>query len=222
MHYTVSEKNNYSFSAKGFAYIDKNVLTNLNNKLFYVSHNKLKMGTKIRIYNPDNKKFIEAVVKKKIKYDNFFKILISENIASELDLNLDFPYVEINAIKSNKSFIAKKAIMEHVEKKIANKVPVDEIDINNISKQKKKISKKKNTYSILVAQFYNRESAEFLKEKLILILKDSNYQLIYINEKNKKAYELLMGPYNTINKLKKDYIELNDSHFEDLDIKINE
>jgi len=61
-----------------------------------------------------------------------------------------------------------------------------------------------------------------LKEKLILILKDSNYQLIYINEKNKKAYELLMGPYNTINKLKKDYIELNDSHFEDLDIKINE
>ena len=31
-----------------------------------------------------------------------------------------------------------------------------------------------------------------------------------------------MGPYNTINKLKNDYIVLSDSNFEDLDIKINE
>ena len=31
-----------------------------------------------------------------------------------------------------------------------------------------------------------------------------------------------MGPYNTINKLKNDYIVLNDSNFEDLDIKIND
>jgi hypothetical protein len=31
-----------------------------------------------------------------------------------------------------------------------------------------------------------------------------------------------MGPYNTINKLKNDYSILNDSGFEDLDIKIND
>ena len=31
-----------------------------------------------------------------------------------------------------------------------------------------------------------------------------------------------MGPYNTIKKLKNDYIVLNDSEFEDLDIKIND
>jgi len=61
-----------------------------------------------------------------------------------------------------------------------------------------------------------------LKEKLALILKDSNYQLIYINKKSEKKYELLMGPYNTIIKLKNDYIVLNDSNFEDLDIKANE
>jgi len=32
----------------------------------------------------------------------------------------------------------------------------------------------------------------------------------------------LLGPYNTINKLKSDYIVLNNSNFEDLDIKIND
>jgi hypothetical protein len=31
-----------------------------------------------------------------------------------------------------------------------------------------------------------------------------------------------MGPYNTIKSLKNDYIALNESGFEDLDIKINE
>ena len=61
-----------------------------------------------------------------------------------------------------------------------------------------------------------------MKDKLVTILKDSNYLLITVNKKSETRYELLMGPYNTINKLKNDYIVLNDSNFEDLDIKINE
>jgi len=215
-------KSNFSFSSKGFAFIIKDGPSNLKGKNFSIFHSKLKKGTKIRITNPHNKKFLEAVVKKKIKYDSFYKISISANIAQELLLDLDFPYVEINEIRSNKSFVSKKAITENVEKIIPNKAPIDKIEINNISKQKKKKSTKVNTYSILVAEFYYLESAELLKEKLILILKDSNYQLMYIKEKNKKSYELLMGPYNTINKLKNDYIVLDESNFEDLDIKIND
>ena len=221
-NYTTGTKYSFSYSAKGFAYIIKNVPSNFSNEVFFISHNKLKTGTKIRITNPDNKKFLEVVLKKKIKYDNFYKILISENIANELDLNLEFPYVEINKIKSNKSFVAKKAITENVEKKIANNAPIDKIDINNISQVKKAKSSKVKTYSIFLAEFYNFESAKLLKERLASILKNSNYQLIYIKEKNKKSYELLMGPYNTINKLKNDYITLNESSFEDLDIKIND
>ena len=61
-----------------------------------------------------------------------------------------------------------------------------------------------------------------LKKRLVTILASSNYQLIYVNKKNVKSYELLMGPYNTINKLKNDYIVLNESNFEDLDIKLND
>ena len=222
VNYAASEKKSFNFSSKGFAYIIKDLPLNFDEKNFFISHNKLKTGTKIRIYNPENKKFLELFIKKKIKYDNFYKILISENIANELDLNLEFPYVEINKIKSNKSFVAKKAITENVEKKIANNAPIDKIDINNISQVKKAKSSKVKTYSIFLAEFYNFESAKLLKERLASILKNSNYQLIYIKEKNKKSYELLMGPYNTINKLKNDYITLNESSFEDLDIKIND
>jgi hypothetical protein len=215
-------KNSFTYSSKGFAQIiDTSFLENVND-ISFVSHNKLKLGSKLRIFNPNNKKSIEAIVKKKILHDDFYKILISRDAADELDLNRAFPYVEITEIKLNKSFIAEKAITENVEKKIANKAPVEKIDINNLSKNKKSKKTKLKNFSILVAEFYNLESAELLKKRLKVILKNSNYQMIYVNKNNNNSYELLMGPYNTISKLKNDYIVLKNSNFEDLDITINE
>ena len=221
-NYSSNINKKFGYSASGFAFIDKNIPTSLKNNMYSASHNKLRNGTKIKITNPANKKSIEVKINKKVKYDNFYKISISDNIATQLDLSFEFPYIEINEIKKNKSYVAKKAITDNAEKKIANKAPIDQININNISKKKKRVKKKVSSYSILVADFYSVNSAELLKERLTILLKNSNYNLIYINKKNDKKYELLMGPYNTINKLKNDYIVLNDSNFEDLDIKINE
>ena len=221
-NYAANFEKKPGYSASGFAYIAISTPPSLENDNFFISHNKLKAGTKIRITNPLNKKSLEATIKKKIKYHNFYKALICKSIAEKLDLSLEFPFVEVNEIKLNKSFIAKKAVTDSAEKNIANKAPIDLININNISQQKTKFINKKNTYSILVAEFYNLSSAKFLKEKLGSILENSNYQLVYINKKSEKKYELSMGPYNTINKLKNDYIALVDSNFEDLDIKIND
>ena len=61
-----------------------------------------------------------------------------------MNLSLKFPFVEINEIKSNKSFVAKKAITDIDEKQIANKAPIEKININNISSEKKIIKKKQN------------------------------------------------------------------------------
>ena len=221
-NYSSNVERKSGYTTSGFAYILKNNTTNLEYENFFASHNRLRTGTKIRIINPNNDKSMEVVIKKKIKYDNFYKALLSESIAKELDLSFEFPFVEIIEIKSNKSFIAKKAVTDNAEKKIANKAPIDQINKNNISQKKKKVKKETKNYSILVAEFYNLNSAEFLKKKLTSVLKDSNYRLIYINKRSEKKYELLMGPYNTINKLKNDYIVLADSNFEDLDIKIND
>ena len=218
---TYSSKNSFTYSAKGFAFIENQHSNSLNDE-FFVSHNKLSSGTKIRITNPANKELIETTIKKKIKYDDFYKVLISKDIAERIKLNFNFPYVEIVEIKKNKSFVAKKAITQNVEKKIANKAPVVKININNLSKKKTINRSIDKTYSILVAEFYTLESAELLKKRLVTILINSNYHLIYVNKKNVKSYELLMGPYNTINKLKNDYSILSDSDFEDLDIKIND
>ena len=223
---TTTSKKSSSYSAKGFAYILPNNLSpkSLDKETYFISHNKFKIGTKIRIINPDNKKFLELIVKKRIKYDDFYKILISESIMQELNLDQDFPFIEVNEIKINKSFIAEKAITEKEERLIPNKAPIEKINIDNISikEQGSKKSKKTKTYSILVADFYSHESAELLRDRLAEVLAASNYQMITINKKNDKSFELLMGPYNTINKLKNDYNILSQSKFEDLDIKIND
>ena len=146
-------------SSSGFAYIDKNVSSNLDSENLFISHNKLRVGTKINITNPENRKSLELSIKKKIKYDDFYKILISKDIVDKLALSYEFPFVEIIEIKSNKSFIAKEAITDIQEKKIANKAPVTKININNISKEKKNLKTEINAYSILVAEFYSLSSA---------------------------------------------------------------
>ena len=116
-NYSSNVERKSGYTTSGFAYILKNNTTNLEYENFFASHNRLRTGTKIRIINPNNDKSMEVVIKKKIKYDNFYKALLSESIAKELDLSFEFPFVEIIEIKSNKSFIAKKAVTDNAEKK---------------------------------------------------------------------------------------------------------
>ena len=45
---------------------------------------------------------------KRIKYPDFYKILITKPVAENLKLDLDLPILDIIEIKKNKSFVAKK------------------------------------------------------------------------------------------------------------------
>ena len=215
-----------SFTSKGFVYIynhndynRKLISRKYDNKLILASHSKLKSGTYIKITNPTNNKSIKVKTKYKTNYPNFYKLLITQNLAENLDLDSEFPYLEIQEIKKNKSFIAKKAETFNEEKQIHNSAPIEKVNISNIGKIKikKRINKK---FSILVANFYSLETAKLLKKRLINetnILKKN----IIINTQKKNNYKLIVGPYNSINLLKNDYIELENIGFEDLDIKLH-
>ena len=69
---TYLSKNSFTYSAKGFAKIVNHSFPNLENNSF-VSHNKLKLGTKIRLINPVNGKSLEKIVKKKLNMIIFTK-----------------------------------------------------------------------------------------------------------------------------------------------------
>ena len=228
-NYTKLE-NRKPFNSKGFAYIYNNedyeakiIQNKLNNELLQISHNNLRTGSLIKIINPRTQENLILKNFKKTKYPDFYKILITEFVAEKLNIDRNFPLVEILEIKKNKSFIAEKAKIYQEEKKISSKAPVTSVQIANISK-KKPINKKnsKEDVYILVASFYTNEAAILLKQRIIDESPSYNNKILKIKKRNSKKFEVLSGPYMSVNLLKNDYIELKKFGFEELDITINE
>ena len=228
-HYTKT-KNKNSYNATGFAYIynttdyeNKNIKKKLDNELFQVSHKDLKVGTLIKLINPQTKETLILKNIKKIQYPDYYKILITEPVAKKLNINKELPLIEILEIKKNKSFIAKKAKIFEEETKISSKAPVTSVQISNIAK-KKNVDGKKNIQSIyiLVASFYTSEAATLLKKRIIKEIPNYKVKKLRINKRSDKEFEVISGPYKSINLLKNDYIDIKNFGFEELDIFINE
>ena len=218
--------NRIPYNSKGFAYIynDEDFKNNiikgkLDNSLMQVSHSNLNNNTLIKIINPKNNESLTIRNLKRIKYPDFYKILITKKVAEKLGIQSDFPLIEILEIKKNKSFIAKKAKIYSEEKKISSNAPVTSVQISNISKNKKKKSiNKKDEFVILIGSFYREETAKFLKQRIIKEIPNYDVKKLRIRKQSNKQTNLISGPYSTINFMKNDYILLKKFGFEELDI----
>ena len=227
---TINQKK--PFIAKGFAYIynekdfkEKIIKRKMNNKNFQISHQNLKTGTLIKLINPKNNESIVLKNIKRIRYPEFYKILITKPVAEKLKLNIDLPILEIMEIKKNKSFIAEKAKISIEEKKISSKAPVASVQISNISKNKKKFDTSKNDFDqiyIHIGTFYSTKTASFLAKRITDELKNLDSKKIIIKKINNKETQVISGPYISVNLLKNDYIKLKSFGFEELDIYIDE
>ena len=219
--YRIEKKEKLYYSSSGFAliyednlYLQKVVNKKINNEDLSVMHNLLKINTPIKIINPDNSKVIETKVYKKAKYPKIFNIVISKKIASILELDINNPYVEVVEVKKNKIFIAKKTNTFDEEKKVAENAPVDEITMDDLSKEELDIVKeisKENNFILVINDFYFEDSANNLKTELVEKTKMNN---ISIEKINNKKYRLFVGPFKNFNALKNTYISLNNLGFE--------
>ena len=228
-HYTKIDKR-IPYNSTGFAFIyndkdfqNKILKKKLNNELLQISHKELKVGTLIKLINPITKETLILKNIKKIQYPDYYKILITELVAKKLNINNELPLIEVLEIKKNKSFIAKKAKIYKEEKKISSKAPVTSVKIANISKKNNlvKNNNKKNIY-IFVASFYTNEAANLFKKRIVTERDNYDIKKLIIRKKTSKEFEVLSGPYKSINLLKNDYIDLKILGFEELDIIINE
>ena len=222
---TTKKKEKQYYSSIGFAliysdhhYLNKVVNKKIKNEESIAMHNLLKMNTPIKIINPDNSKFIETKIYKKADYPKIFNVVISRKIASFLELDFNNPYVEIIETKKNKTFIAKKSEIYEEEINVSEKVPVDAIKMNDLTKddtETKKKSDKKSNFILVISDFYYEESAISLKKDLVKKTKMNN---ISVKKINNKKYRLLVGPFKNFNALKTTYISLNNLGFENLNI----
>ena len=187
-----------------------------------IYHKSLKRKSTIKITNQKNGKYLIAVVKSnKIKFSNFYNSIISLRIADELELDINEPLIEITLVSENSTFVAKKAKMFDEERRVAEKAPVDGIQINdlNVKKEKKKSDTVKLfSYSIKVADFYYNDSAKLMIDR---IKNEVQIKNLTINRLSKTKYRVLIGPFDDIKSLKNAFEKMDYFNFENLEILNN-
>jgi len=213
------------YTNAGFALIyneDLDDIKKLESRSLNIYHKSLKKKSVVKIINPLNDKYLIAEVKSnRIKFSNFYNSILSLRIAEELELDFNEPYIEIILVSKNSTFVAKKAKMFDEERSVAEKAPVDGIEINdlNTSKiKKKKIKKKKFSYSIKVADFYYKETAQMMLNRIKNETSINNSRVIRLSE---TKYRVLIGPFNDIKSLQKSFEKMNSLNFENLEILKN-
>ena len=169
------------YSSRGFALIYEEGLikTIMNIEKDYVMHSFLKKNTPIKIINPENSKSFETKISKTASYPKIFNIVITQKVAEILELDINNPYLEVFEIKKNEKFVAKEGSMFEEEKNVAEKVPVDDIQMDDLGNKKIiKVKKEiKSNFVLVVSDFYYLETASNLKKRLA---KDTQLNNFYI------------------------------------------
>ncbi|NMN68016.1 hypothetical protein VP91_00011730 [Candidatus Pelagibacter ubique] len=217
------------YSNKGFALVysdnlyKKKILSKkIEERSLVIFQKNLKLNTQVIIRNILNDKSIIGVVGKNSSYPSFNNSVLSIRIADELDLDKSQPFVEISEIRGNSIFVAKKAKTYDEERNVAVKAPVNEISINDLNIPKKSVKKKQNLkflYSIKIADFYFKNTA------LSMLNRINAYSLVNkakIKKINNKKYRVYLGPFSNINSLKKSYNDISILQFENIEIIKND
>jgi len=199
---------------------EKKISKKIDNKSLFIFHKNLKKNSFVKITNPINQKTVIAeVISNKVRFSDFYNSVITSRIADELSLNLNEPYIDLVLISQNSTFIAKKAKTYNEEKKVAEKAPVDGIQIDNLGdvNQPKNQAKKDNifSYSIKIADFYYKDSAKNMSDRII---DETNITNPVIKTISNTKYRVLLGPFNDIKKLEDSFNEIKSLDFENIEI----
>jgi hypothetical protein len=199
---------------------EKKISKKIDNRSLLIFHKSLKKNSFVKITNPVNQKTVIAeVISNKVKFSDFYNSVITSRIAEELSLSLNEPYINLILISQNSTFVAKKAKTFKEEKKVAEKAPVDGIQIDNlgeINQQKKEILKEEFfSYSIKIADFYYKDSAENMSNRII---NETNIKNPLIQTISNTKYRVLLGPFNDIKKLEDSFNEIKSLDFENIEI----
>jgi len=217
------------FINKGFSliysdkfYDDKVISKKIDTRSLIIFQKNLKKNTIVKITNILNNKSIIGTVGSNADYPLFNNAILSLRIADEISLNENEPYVEILEILQDSVFVAKRAKTFDEEKKVANKAPVNNINISDLTiketNAKNELSKK-FSYEIKIADFYFDSTALLLVDR---INKETTIKDAKIKKINKKKYRVYAGPFNNINSLQKSFNDISILNFENIEIIKND
>ena len=217
------------FVNKGFSliyndnYYDNKIISKkIDNRSLFIFQKNLKKNTIVKITNILNNKSIIGTVGINADYPSFNNAVLSARIAEEINLNEVEPYVEIFEVLEDSIFVAKKAKMFEEEKKVANKAPVNNINISDLSTKETNSNKeidKTFSYKLKIADFYFKETALLLVDRIV---KETLIKDVKIKKINEKKYRVYVGPFNNISSLQKSFNDVSILEFENIEILKND
>ena len=217
------------FINKGFSliyndkfYKNKIISKKIDERSLVIFQKNLKKNTIVKITNILNNKSIIATVGNDANYPLFNNAVLSIRIADELALNENEPYVEILEVLQDSIFVAKKAKTYDEEKNVASKAPVKNISISDLNIQEANNKNKKNkkfSYEIKIADFYFKNTASLLSDR---IFNETMITELKIKKIDEKKYRVYAGPFNNINSLQKSFNDISILEFENIEIIKND
>ena len=217
------------FVNKGFSlvynddlYDNKIISKKIDERSLVIFQKNLKKDTIVKITNILNNKSTLGTVGSNADYPLFNNAVLSVRIADEIDLNEDEPYIEILEIVQDSVFVAKRAKTFEEEKKVASNAPVSDINISDLNTKKtntKNETIKNFSYEIKIADFYFRDTALLLVDR---IAKETSIKNIKIKKIYQKKYRVYAGPFNNINSLQKSFNDISILEFENIEIIKND
>jgi hypothetical protein len=217
------------FLNKGFSliysdkfYDNKIISKKIDERSLVIFQKNLKKNTIVKITNILNNKSIIGSVGSNADYPLFNNAVLSLRIADEIGLNENEPYVEILEVLEDAIFVAKRAKTFKEEKKVADKAPVNNINISDLNTKQtntKNELSKKFSYEIKIADFYFNETALLLVDRII---KETKIRDVKIKKINEKKYRVYAGPFNNINSLQKSFNDISILEFENIEIIKND
>lgn len=213
------------FTNSGFSLVYNNELNSeivtkkIDDRSLIIFQKNLKPKTNVKIINLLNNKSVIAEVGENADYPDFYNAVISRRIAQLIEIDINEPYTSIIEIDQNSTFIAKKAKTYEEERVVAEKVPVDEIGVKDLSSNSKmdikKVNKEKFKYVIKLADFYFIDSATSLKKRIITELGLKN---VHINQISETKFRLYLGPFKDLLSIERTFTMLRKLDFENIEI----
>jgi len=217
------------FINKGFSliysdkfYDNKIISKKIDERSLVIFQKNLKKNTIVKITNILNNKSVIATVGNNADYPLFNNAVLSLRISDEIGLNENEPYVEILEVLEDSVFVAKRAKTFEIEKKVADKAPVNNINISNLNIKEADTKNeliKKFSYEIKIADFYFNDTASLLVDRII---KETKIKGAKIKKINEKKYRVYAGPFNNINSLQKSFNDISILEFENIEIMKND
>ncbi len=197
------------------------------------AHASLAMPSMVSVTNLSNGYTANVRINHRGGFSNINTIKLSPSVFKLIDLEQEGGLVEINLISQNESFILKEAKTFNEEKKVEN-APLSDVSVEIISSEKESRTVKK--MSTIGSKVYIKELAgvgadvylniaRFSFEKSAISFKNGlnielDVKIIETFEENKTLYNVVIGPFDNIQKLiniqKNDIFKL----YEDLSLSI--